>query len=272
MSVPDKKIGFIGGGNMAEAIIAGLIRRKTVPPGEILVSDKEPVRKDYLFRHYDVRTAPSNAECVQRCGTVVLAVKPAVLPETAEELRGALTPDHLIVSILAGQSRERIASLLGRPERVVRVMPNLPMQVGRGISAITFPPELGADEREWVRTILRSAGETVEVEENLQDAVTAISGSGPGYLFYLAGHFIDAAVALGLDPATARTLVTETMAGAAEVLRERGESPPELVRKVATPGGTTEAGLSALREAGLDGILLEMAKRAERRSKELNRG
>ena len=149
-------------------------------------------------------------------------------------------------------------------------MPNLAAQVGRGISAITFPEEMSEERREWVRTILRSVGEVVEVPEPLQDVVTAVSGRGPGFLFYLAQHWIAAGVDQGLDERPARLLVTETMAGAAEVLRQRSDSPEELVRKVATPGGTTEAGLKVLQEANLAQIMKNTVDSATRRSRELN--
>jgi pyrroline-5-carboxylate reductase len=129
---------------------------------------------------------------------------------------------------------------------------------------------MSEERREWVRTILRSVGEVVEVPEPLQDVVTAVSGSGPGFLFYLAQHWIAAGVDQGLDERTARLLVTETMAGAAEVLRQRSDSPEELVRKVATPGGTTEAGLKVLQEANLAQIMKNTVDSATRRSRELN--
>jgi len=126
--------------------------------------------------------------------------------------------------------------------------------------------------RQWVRRILQSVGSIVEAQEPLQDVVTAVSGSGPGYIFFLAQHFIAAAVAEGLPEDVARKLVTETLAGSAELLRQRPDSPAELVRKVATPGGTTEAGLSALKEKDLPGMIHEMVARAANRSRELNRG
>ncbi|HOJ58993.1 MAG TPA: pyrroline-5-carboxylate reductase [bacterium] len=266
-----KKLAFIGGGNMAEALIAGLLREHTLTPAELLVCEKSPERRAYLENQYRIETAAENARGPQQASTLFLAVKPKVLAEIQEEIRGALTPDHLVISILAGISRERLAEALGHPERMVRVMPNLPAQVGRGVSAITFPATLPESGREWVRTIFRSVGEVVEVEESLQDAVTAVSGSGPGYIFYLAQVFIDAAVREGLSRPVARRLVTETLAGAAEVLRRKEDSPEELVRKVATPGGTTEAGLAVLLENDLAGTFQTLVARAAQRSRELGR-
>jgi len=266
----DKKIAFVGGGNMAEAVCAGLIRNHTVEPKEILVSEIKPERRAYLEQTYSVETTGDNTSTPKRARTIFLAVKPQMLKEVKDDLREGLTDSHLVISILAGQSRKRLGEALDRPERIVRVMPNLPAQVGRGISAITFPETLNAAERDWVRAILQSVGEIVEVEEPLQDVVTAVSGSGPGYIFFLAEHFIAAAVEQGLPEATARRLVTETLAGSAELLKHRPDSPAELVGKVATPGGTTEAGLSALREKGWTDAVHEMVRRATARSRELN--
>jgi pyrroline-5-carboxylate reductase len=269
--VYEKGIALVGGGNMAEAILAGLLRKQTIERNEILVTEKHRERAAYLKQTYGVEVQEDNANAPQWAQTLLLAVKPYVLDEIAGELRPQLTDRQVVISILAGTSRERLANALGHPAGMVRVMPNLAAQVGCGISAITFPPEMEEGQREWVRTILRAVGEVVEVEESLQDAVTAVSGSGPGYLFYLAEHWIAAAEAEGLEPQTARRLVTETLAGSAQVLRQRADLPAELVRRVATPGGTTEAGLSALQEAGLPEIVREMVRRATRRSQELNR-
>ncbi|MGC9327528.1 MAG: pyrroline-5-carboxylate reductase [Candidatus Hinthialibacter sp.] len=268
----DKKIAFIGGGNMAAAVLSGLLRKQVAGADEILVTEKLPERRAYLEATHHVETTEDNAQAPKRSRTVFLAVKPQMLAQVQDDLRPGLTEDHVVISILAGITRERLGKALGRMERIVRVMPNLPAQVGRGVSAISFPQTLGEEDREWVRTIMRSAGEVVEVEEPLQDAVTAVSGSGPGYLFYFVDLFVQAGVKQGLPRDVALRLATETLAGTAEVLRQTSDSPEELVRKVATPGGTTEAGLSALKEHGLGDVLDEMVERATRRSKELNQG
>ena len=265
----EKKLAFIGGGNMAEALIAGLLRKNTLTPDDLLVCEKSPERRAALESLYRVETTEDNARGPAVSQTVFLAVKPKILAEIQEEIRRGLAPDHLVISILAGISRARLGEALGHFGRVVRVMPNLPAQVGRGVSAITFPETLPESGREWVRTIFRSVGEVVEVEESSQDVVTAVSGSGPGYIFYLAQVFIEAAVAEGLSPAVARRLVTETLARSAEVLRRRDDSPEELVRKVATPGGTTEAGLAVLLEKDLAGAFLTLVARSAQRSREL---
>ncbi|MDP8245058.1 MAG: pyrroline-5-carboxylate reductase [Candidatus Hinthialibacter antarcticus] len=272
MSEFPKRLAFIGGGNMAEAILAGLIHTQALHPNEIIVSEPRPERRQELTEVYKIEAVESNQDAIQQAQTLVLAIKPFKLDEAKEDLRAALTREHLVISILAGASREKLGQALGDKKRMVRVMPNLPALVGHGVSAITFPDEMGDDEREWVRTILRSVGAIVEVEEPMQDAVTAVSGSGPGYVFYLVHHFIEAAKAEGLDADTARQLAIHTFVGAAEVLKQGGDSPETLVKKVATPGGTTEAGLSVLDKNQTPKILIDVVHHAAERSRELNQG
>lgn len=271
MSNFTKQIAFIGGGNMAEAVIAGLIQKGTIPADEILVTEANADRRDYLQTKYHLSVSALNSDAPQLARSVFLAVKPKIVYEIQNELKPHLTDKHLIISILAGQSREKLGEALGHIDRVIRVMPNLPAQVGKGVSAISFPPDLYENDKEFVRAVLRSTGEIVEVDEPLQDVVTAVSGSGPGYIFMLAEHFIAGAILQGLDEQTARMLVTETLAGAAEVLKQRDDHPNELVRKVATPGGTTEAGLSAMNDFKLPDMMREVVRRAAMRSVELNK-
>lgn len=270
--IAEKKIAFIGGGNMATAVVSGLLNKCTLTAADILIAEKSPERRQYLEQTYQVETTDDNSLAPQVSRTVFLSVKPKILADVKDELKPVLTGDHLVISILAGISRERLGAALGILDRTVRVMPNLPAQVGQGVSALTFPESLPEKDRDWVRSIFLAVGEIVEVEESLQDVVTAVSGSGPGYLFYFVDLFIRAGMEQGLSQSIARRLVTETLAGAAEVLRRSPDSPEELARKVATPGGTTEAGLSALKEGNLEAMTRLMVERATSRSRELNRG
>lgn len=268
----NKKIAFVGGGNMAEAVLSGLLRKQTVKPEEVFVSEKSDERRSYLEKTYQIETDFANKKAPQCAKTVFLAVKPQMLNEVKDELAAHLSNEHCVISILAGTSRDKLANALGFKERMVRVMPNLPALIGKGISAITFPPEMQENERDWCREILKSIGKVVEVDEPLQDVVTAVSGSGPGYIFYMAHYYLVAAINEGLSEDVAKDLVTETLIGAAELLNQRPETAQELVKKVATPGGTTEAGLSALEEKGFAGIMQETISRATNRSRELNQG
>lgn len=265
-------IAFAGGGNMAEAIIAGLVSKNICDPSRIMACDSVPERRDVLRQHYGIQVTADLTELPAFSTTLLLAVKPKNLPDVGGTLRELLHTEHLVISILAGQSLARLTAALGEKPGLVRVMPNLCAQVGAGISGISFAPGIEESKRQWVRDILTAVGQVVEIEEELQDAVTAVSGSGPGYIFYLAGHFIAAAQAVGFSPVIARSLVVETLYGSARVLQERDDDCMELVRRVATPGGTTEAGLSALQEHQLPKILAEMVQRATNRSKELDKG
>ena len=272
MTNAQTRYAFIGGGNMAEAIIAGVVRGDRQAAQKVTVADISPERRAYLQEQYGVNAAESNAGAVGQSKVVVLAVKPYLLDEVKAELAPALTEDHLTVSILAGISRARLADALGHPGRMVRVMPNLPAQVGCGVSAITFPEGLAESERNLVRPLFEAAGAVVEVEEDLQDVVTAVSGSGPGYLFELARAWIAAAEAEGLPPHVARTLVVQTMLGAATVLQQRDEDPAVWAQRVATPGGTTEAGLKVLADHDMSAMLHQVVHQAAQRSRELNQG
>ncbi len=267
-----KSIAFAGGGNMAEAIVAGLVAKEICSPKQILVCDILEERRTALTERYGIQVTDSLSELPAFSPTLLLAVKPKHLAEAGEALKPQLTSNHTVVSILAGQSLERLAAALGPEPKLVRVMPNLCARVGASVSAATFGEGVQECSRRWVCDVLSSVGEVVEVPENLQDAVTAVSGSGPGYLFYLAGAFISAAEQVGLEPAVARKLVVETLYGSARVLQETTEDCMDLVKKVATPGGTTEAGLSALKESKATEMMLEVVQRATARSKELGRG
>ncbi len=267
-----KSIAFAGGGNMAEAIIAGLVFKAICPPERILACDVLEQRRAALQERYGIRVTADLAELPGFSPTLLLAVKPMHLAEVGPVLQPKLGPGSVVISILAGQSLARLEAALGDAAALVRVMPNLCSRVGAGISAITFPEKISDPGKDWVKEILSSVGATVEVQEPLQDAVTAVSGSGPGYIFYLAGHFIAAAEKEGLAPDVARRLVVETLYGSARVLQDIDEDCMDLVRKVATPGGTTEAGLSALADGKMPDVLAEMVHRATSRSQELGKG
>jgi pyrroline-5-carboxylate reductase len=256
---------------MGSALVAGLVNRDICTSADILVCEIVAERREQLRERYRVVVTDQIEEVPRFAQTLILAVKPMHLQEVGSRLRPLLRDHHLVVSILAGQTRQKLEGVLGRAAGIVRVMPNLPAQVGAGVSAVTFGDDAGEDVRSWVREILSAVGEVVEVEEDLQDAVTAVSGSGPGFLFYLAAQMIAGAETVGLPRDVARSLVIQTMLGTAKVLVESSADPADLVRKVATPGGTTEAGLAVLANANLPDIIRETLVRATERSKELGR-
>jgi len=267
----DERIAVIGGGNMGSALVGGLVKNKIVPPGDVLVCEIDANRREHLRETYGVEVSESLEDAPGFAKILLLAVKPIHLTEVGNRLRDRLTKDHLVVSILAGQSRAKLSRALGGAARMVRVMPNLPAQAGAGISAVTFGEDVDCNQRVIVNEILSAVGSVVEVEEELQNAVTAVSGSGPGFLFQLASYLIEAAKAVQLPEPVARQLVVQTMLGTARFLEQSGDHPAELVKKVATPGGTTEAGLKVLEQADLEGIIRETIRAATERSKELGR-
>jgi len=254
---------------MGSALVAGLVKKQICAASDILVCELVPERRDELSDRYGVKTTDGIGESTRFAKIILLAVKPAHLQEVGPRLRQLLTTQHVLVSILAGQSRRKLAAVLGDSAEIVRVMPNLPAQVEAGISAVTYGPNATEEVRSAVNEILSAVGPVVEVEENLQDAVTAVSGSGPGYLFYLVDQMIIAAKEAGLPDGVARQLVIRTFAGTGRYLEQASEEPGALVKRVATPGGTTEAGLKVLSEAGLPEIIREMIRKATERSREL---
>lgn len=266
-----ENIGFIGGGNMAEALIKGLLAQGH-PGARIIISDPSPERQALLRDSYGVTVAAGNRQVVAGCPLLVLAIKPQLVPAVAPELAGAVGAGHLLVSILAGTATATLEGLLGGEVRVVRAMPNTPALVGSGATAICAGRFATAADLETAVGLFRAVGAVCTVEEGQMDAVTGLSGSGPAYVFTVIEALAAGGVAAGLPPAIALELATRTVLGAARLVAESGEDPAELRRKVCSPGGTTLAGLTALDERDLRGTLVEAVARATRRSQELGKG
>ncbi len=266
-------IGFVGSGNMAEALIKGIISAGVYESANVLVSDVRTERLDYLARQYSVTIVQENAELAVKADTVVLSVKPQVMAEALESIREAVTSNKLVISIAAGVKIERIAGILG-DMAIVRVMPNTPALIGEGASAL-YANEQARGMVDKVRSIFASVGKVVVVDddEDLIDAVTAVSGSGPAYYFLLMEQMIAAGVELGLAPDIAKDLVLQTAKGAAMLAIEadgKGESPAELRRKVTSPGGTTEAALKVFAEHQMPEAIVAGIIRARDRGRELS--
>lgn len=264
--------GFIGGGNMAAAILGGLLVKGVCRPEEIVVSDVSKDRLAFLQDHFGIHITQSNLEVVKSGRTLVLAVKPQVFSEVAAEIGSRLAPEQTVVSILAGVTVSVLREKLGGHNRIVRTMPNLPATIGRGVAGVA--DDSGAPEESVVVTerLLGTVGETVRVAEELLDAVTAVSGSGPGYVFRFAESLVRGGVAVGLTEEQADRLVRATLLGAAAMLAESQESPGELCRKVCSPGGTTLAGLEAMTRNGFETAIADGVRAARDRSRELSRG
>ena len=265
-----QSIGFIGGGNMAEALIKGLLVQGH-PPGNILVSDPSPPRQALLRDVYKVAVTAGNREVAAQCRLLVLAIKPQLVQAVVPELAGTVTAEHLTVSILAGTATATLERLLGEAARVVRAMPNTPALVGCGATAVCAGRFATATDLETATALFRAVGSVNTVSEAQMDAVTGLSGSGPAYVFSVIEALTDGGVEEGLPREVALALAARTVLGAAQLVVASGEEPAVLRARVCSPGGTTLAGLSALEDGNLRATLIEAVARATRRSKELGK-
>jgi len=265
-------IGFIGSGNMAEALVKGILATNILTSNDILVSDVRHERLAELSSRYGVGVARDNQELVARSNIVILAVKPQSMPEVLPSLKAALSPDKLVVSIAAGIRTAKIASHIGDVP-IIRVMPNTPALVGQGASVLYANPAARPRLEEAMRLFSAVGSATSVDDESLMDAVTAVSGSGPAYFFMLMEEMIKAAVAVGIPPRMAHDLVLQTAKGAAILACEAdksGETAAELRKKVTSPKGTTEAAMNVLINGGCGQVIINAIKAARDRSIELS--
>jgi pyrroline-5-carboxylate reductase len=267
MSPLTKTIAFIGAGNMGEALIRGLLDSKTVPPSQIVVADVREERLELLERAFGIRVTTNNAQAAGVAEIIVLAVKPQHMSEVLSSLKPKSFT--LIISIAAGISTSRIERELGGRTRVIRVMPNTPALIGAGAAALSKGAFATDADLQTAESILGAVGITVRTEERFLDAVTALSGSGPAYVFHVTEVMIEAGVEAGLDPAVARKLAIQTVYGAAKLMHDSGEDPAELRRKVTSPGGTTEAALRVMKDRQLREVFVEAIRAAHERGREL---
>lgn len=264
-------IAFIGGGHMARSLIGGLLRQG-MPAARVRVAEPDAAQREALARELGVSVFADNPAAVQGADTWVLAVKPAVVREVCGQLAPLATARTLLVSIAAGVRIDALARWLGPEPTIVRCMPNLPALVGAGVTGIYAGTGATSAQRERVAGIFWGVGSTVAIEHEAQlDALTAVSGSGPAYLFLLAEAMEQAARQLGLAEEVSREIVVRTLHGAAQLLADSAQRPAELRRQVASPGGTTEAALSTLAAGDFAPLLVAAVKRAAERSDELSR-
>jgi len=261
-------VGFVGAGNMAEALVSGM-RAAGWPGDRVWVTNRSNrARLEWLRVRYGVQVTDRKDELCSAAQVLVLAVKPKDVPEATEQLRPFVRPDHRVVSVVAGLTLASLERAFpGIP--VVRAMPNTPSAVRAGVTAYALGRWASEEEARLARELFGAVGAVVEVPEDRIDLVTGLSGSGPAYVFFLVESLIEAGVRAGLSPEVARDLVVQTVFGAACMLRETGEDPAELRRRVTSPGGTTMAGVGALEEYGVRGAFLEAVQRATRRAREL---
>lgn len=270
--------GFIGGGNMAQAIISGMLAN-SAPEGlpassgfnaaDLIVSDKAPERLNHLHTRYGVMTTDDNREVTSSSGVIILAVKPQNIGEVLSDIKNSITEEHLIISIAAGIRLEYLSGVMGI-ERVVRVMPNTPALIREGMSVISPMPGLKREDIELTKGIFSAVGKVLELGEEQMDAVTALSGSGPAFFAYFIESMIEAGILLGIDADDALALTLQTASGTVKML-ESGQSPAELRKMVTSPGGTTAAGLSSMQENAFNAAVKAALKSAALRSAELSK-
>jgi len=269
MTIKGQKIGFVGAGNMGEAMIKGLLTANLVPPEAVYATDVRLERLKEIDRQYGIRIAADNPELVRHVDVVIMAVKPQIIERVLREVAHALTRRKLMISIAAGVSTAKLRTIVGKDARLIRVMPNTPALVLAGVTAIAKAEGLEPGDLDTAREIFSAVGRVVVLEEGLLDAVTGLSGSGPAYVALVIESLADGGVKMGLDRITAMTLATQTVLGAAKLLLETGLHPGALKDMVSSPGGTSIAGIAALEEGGIRTTFITAVERATQRSREL---
>jgi pyrroline-5-carboxylate reductase len=269
MPLQGKRLAFIGGGTMAEAMIRGVLDKHLVPPSHIFVTGPRRERRAELTKQFGVKALASNVEAAQGAHIVVLSVKPQILPTVLSELRGKLRADQLVVSIIAGAPLAVLRDGLDHAT-IVRAMPNTPAQIGMGITAWCATANVERDQRDRAKAILGALGEEIEVEEEgMVDMATALSGTGPTYVFLLMEALVDAGVHLGFSRRVAEELVLRTVEGSAAFARRSGRHLAELRNMVTSPGGTSAAAIYELEKGTMRTVLSRAVYAAFVRTREL---
>ncbi len=256
------RLAFIGGGTMAEAICGGMLAAGLAGPSDLIVGEPVAQRRDYLTERYGVSTCQENLAAIEGADLVALAVKPQDLPAVYNELAGKLESQQAALSIVAGAKIDRLVQGLEH-DAVIRVMPNTPAQIGCGMTLWVCSDQVSQEQREWTRAMLDTVGRQIYVaEEKYLDMATALSASGPAYVFLFVEALIDAGVYVGLPREMARTLALQTVYGSVRLLLDTGKHPGELKDMVVSPGGTTAEGLQALERGGVPAALVEAVNSA----------
>ncbi len=266
-----KKAAFIGAGNMAEAMVRGLLASGGFKKKDITLSDIDPERLSCLSSQYGVATTPDNGEAVKKSDIVIFSVKPQVIPAVCTEVRNVATKDKLYISIAAGVKHSSIKKLVGRDIKLARVMPNAPSLVLEGSSCVYFGEGFSVEEEYLVLAILGSLGKAFRVDsEGVMDAVTALSGSGPAFASIFIEALCDGAVKMGLSRKLATDLAVQTVLGTSKMVQESAKHPAEIKDMVTSPGGTTASGIHSLEQGGFRAAVISAVESAARRSAELS--
>jgi pyrroline-5-carboxylate reductase len=272
MKLASKTFGFIGPGNMAEALLRGLVHGNHVPASAICVAGPRIERLDELAKKFDVKTTVNNADAARGVDVLILAVKPQIMERVVQQIADAVEGSTIVVSIAAGIDTESLERALPEKTRVIRAMPNTPALVGAAATAISPGRHATADDIAIAKAVFDAVGITVVLEESQLDAVTGLSGSGPAYIFLILEALADAGVKVGLSRRNAQRLAAQTVMGSAKLLLDTDEHPGRLKDMVTSPGGTAIAGLHTLEQGGLRTTLINAVETATKRAKELGRG
>jgi pyrroline-5-carboxylate reductase len=266
-----KTIVLVGAGNIAEALVKGFLRSKIASPQEVICTDRRSERGPELTERYGVRFTSDNLAAVREADIVILSVKPQAMNRLLDEISPALDGRKLVISIAAGVPLEAIERKVGHGVRIVRTMPNTPVLVGAGATAISPGVHATTADLAQTKALFDAVGKTVVVDEPLLDAVTGLSGSGPAYIFLIIEALADAGVKVGLDRRIAQELSAQTLLGSAKLLLETGAHPGQLKDQVTSPGGTAIAGLHTLEAGGLRTTLINAVEAATKRAHELGK-
>lgn len=265
-----KKIAFVGAGSMAEAMISGITARGEWKPGQISVTNRENAeRLNFLRDAYHVHTTLSYEELFRDAGIVVIAVKPKDLFTALDAIKQYLRKDMLLLSVAAGVSMASLEKITGQELAVIRSMPNTSAAIGKSATAISCNSHVTKSQLDTAVSLLETIGTVTLVEERHLDAVTGLSGSGPAYIYYMIEAMQQSAAEIGLDEAAAKQLIIQTLAGAADMLKQSPKAPGTLRREITSPGGTTEAGLKILQDKAFRETMIECIVEATRQSKRL---
>ncbi len=267
-----QQIGFIGGGQMAEALIRGILASGLYQKNNILVAEPNDFRREHLEQTYSVKTYQSNLPIFENCRIIILAVKPQTMKSLLEDCRDRVQPQHIMISIAAGLPISFYMRMIGKSEtKMIRVMPNTPALVLEGASALSRNNNVTDQELQIAEEIFLAVGEVVILDEVHLDAVTGLSGSGPAYVFSFVEALIDAGVKSGLTRIISEKLALQTVSGSIKLLRESGEHPAALRGKVTSPGGTAITAMHVLEKVGFHGIIMDIVESAVIRSKQLGK-
>lgn len=272
VSIKGKRVGFLGAGNMGEALIRGLCQAGLVPAADVLASDPRGDQIARLRSQYGITPVADNAALVRAADVIVLAVKPQIMAGVLREVAEHVDAARLVISVAAGVSTATLRGHLPKARRLIRVMPNTPALVREGVTAIARAEGLAPGDLETAQELFGAVGRSVVLDESAMDAVTGLSGSGPAYVAIVIESLADGGVKMGLDRATALTLAAQTVLGSARLILETGTHPGQLKDMVASPGGTTIAGIAALEDAAVRRAFIAAVERATQRSRELGQG